>query len=314
MPFTVTQTMLGCPVPPPYDCGDGQCGGSCIPGGEGPCTVSTDGQLSCKAPGPGAHLRYRAKGAGHDDFPGTGGPLDWRTTLGLYWSHDYAQRIVEDPDESHVWLITEGASFREFSALAAGGGLRAYGTNSPSDEFRKLFYDTPTQTWQLLELDGVRHFFRSDGQWEKTVRPEDPTHPKQATYSGAQLQSVAFPDGRSETFTYYGGGKLNTITEVGVGASPTRTWTYTWTGDELVRVERPDTTKWEYFYDPTRPGFLTRIDLVGTDGSTRRVDAAFEYDAFDNVAKSWRGTSISTSAWTSASTPTPTHRSPPRRW
>jgi hypothetical protein len=121
-------SQIGCPVPPPDDCsespnmctmcqiaGAGPAGGAPAggpaggPGGEGGPT------------GPGATLRYRGSGAGHPGFPGT---TAWNTELGRYWSHDYAMRIVEDPNDSHVWLLTGGASFREFSDLSGG----EYGT------------------------------------------------------------------------------------------------------------------------------------------------------------------------------------------
>ena len=118
--------------------------------------------------------------------------------MGLYWSHEHAQRIVPDPDSSHVWLITERASFREFSNLAAGSGLRLYQTNAPSDEYRKLYYDTATGGWQLDSLVGRVDYFLPDGRWEKTVLSQNPTHPTLAAYNASgQLESVSFPDGRS---------------------------------------------------------------------------------------------------------------------
>jgi RHS repeat-associated protein len=282
---------LGCPVAPPDDCSTNtnQCR-DCQPAG-GPCSFSMDGQLSCKFPGPGAHLGYRAGGAGGDNLPGT---PTWRSSLGRYFSHDYAKRIVLDPDLNHVWLITEGASFREFRSLAAGGGLRLYdpAQTVPSGEYRKLYHDTATGGWQLDSLDGRRDVFRADGLWEKTIFAHDPGHPVQATYAGTQLQSVSFPDGRQETFTYHPTGKLATITEVGVGGSPSRTWNYLWSGDELTHIARPDGTHWELSYDPARnggrPGYLTQVRLVGAD-LTGRIEAGFEYNSFGNVVRAWQG-------------------------
>lgn len=283
---------LGCPISPPDDCATNtnQCR-DCQPAG-GPCSFSMDGQLSCKFPGPGAHLRYRAGGAGGDNLPGT--PA-WRPALGRYFSHDYAKRIVLDPDLNHVWLITEGASFREFRSPAAGGGLRLYdpAQTVPSDEYRKLYHDTATGGWQFDSLDGRRDVFRADGLWEKTVFAHDPGHPIQATYAGTQLQSVSFPDGRQETFTYHPTtGKLTEIEEVGVGGSPTRTWTYHWSGDELTHIARPDGTHWELSYDLARnggrPGYLTQVRLVGVD-TNGRVEAGFEYNSFGNVVRAWEG-------------------------
>jgi RHS repeat-associated protein len=299
LPGTNLAQGLGCPPPPlpppPDDCGTNtnQCR-DCRPAGGG-CSFSAEGKLSCEFPGHGTAVRYRAGGAGGDTYPGT--PA-WRTALGLYVSHSYAQRIVMNPDLNHVWLITDGASFREFRNPAAGTGLRLYDPSqtAPSDEYRKLYYDTATGGWQLDSLNGRKDFFRPDGLWDKTVLSQNPTHPTLATYNGSnQLTTVSFPDQRSETFTYDSSGKLASITEVPVAGSgtPSRTWTYIWSGDVLTNIGRPDGTSWELTYDPAknggRPGYLTQLRLIGTDGVTGRVEAAFEYDSFGNVIKSWKG-------------------------
>jgi YD repeat-containing protein len=289
-------TAANCATPPPDDCNT--CGGCVKLGGGGPAGCSTPargGGPACSPAdsGPGAHLRYRAGGAGGSSLPAS---ASWKTALGLYWSHEYAQRIVPAPDLTRVWLITERASFRQFSNLAAGSGLRLYQTASPSDEYRKLSYNTATGGWELDYLDGRKDVFRADGRFDKTLFSQNPLHPTQASYNGSnQLVSVSFPDGRSEAFTYDAGGKLATITENPVPGSGTasRTWHYTWNGnDELTRIERPDSTVWELTYEPSRNGgrlgYLTQIRLIGTDGTTGRVEVAFEYDTFGNVIKSWR--------------------------
>jgi hypothetical protein len=101
-------------------------------------------------------------------FPGT---ALWTPTLGRYWSHDYAERIVVDPDEEHVWLITRFGTFREFSDLEAAGPMeRAYEASSPSNEYRTLVYidDTPAG-WELRGLDGTVQSFDENGLWTGTV-------------------------------------------------------------------------------------------------------------------------------------------------
>ena len=267
----------------------------------------------------GAHLVYRAGGAGGTNFPGSS---SWKTALGLYWSHEHATRIVTDPNSSHVWLITERASFREFKSLASGSGLRLYQAHVPSDENRKLYYDTSSGGWQLDYLDGRKDYFLSNGLWDKTVWAQNPSNPTQAHYNGSnQLTSVDFPDGRSETYTYATGGKLDSITEVPVSGSGTssRTWSYVWSGDELTEIHRPDSTTWKLTYDATknggRTGYVTRIELIGTDGVSSRVEQAFEYDSHGNVIKAWKGDTSYTGtdavnrqelAYTSPSFPTST--------
>ena len=278
--FSVTKAMLGCPVPPKDDCKD--CG-NCKEVGPGRAGAGGGGGKAAPGKsGPGAMLQYAAGGAGHPDFPGS---AVWATTLGRYWSHEYAQRIVLDPitnNDTHVWLITETATFRELSGKQADG---LYATVSPSNEKRKL-YRTATG-WELRELDGMVHTFDNAGLWTQTADANG--NAKVATYNGGQLSGVSFPDGRSETFTYHPGGKLAAITEVGVGGAASRTWQYTWTGNDLTRIDRPDGTAWEFFYtDASNPGYMTRMELVGTDGS-RRVETAWEYDTRGNAVKIWRG-------------------------
>ena len=243
---------------------------------------------SCAKPegsGPGASLRYRSGGIGKAGNPGSTG---WTGTLGRFWSHDYAERIVMAPDENHVYFVTKHGSYREFSDLVTG----TYTTNSPVDEHRTL---TRTATgWELASLDGTVVVFdevsgASYGRWASETDAAGNT--KTATYNVSdQLETVTFPDGRSESFTYYPSGKLETISEIGVDGTTTRTWTYTWTGDDLTKIDRPDGTALEFFYtDASNPGYLTRQELVGTDGTSRRVMQAWEYDGSGRVTKLWKG-------------------------
>ena len=291
---------VGCVIPPPDDCStaSNKCE-DCRP--TGGCSIDPDGRISCKFQQSGAHLHYLAGGAGGDTLPGTAA---WRAALGLYWSHDYAQRIVIDnPTEgvNHVWLITEGGSFREFKSPAPGSGLYDVTLTAPSDEYRRLYYDSATPEWRLDYLDGRQDHFRSDGLWLKTTYASD-TFSKNASYSGSQLTQVDFPDGRKEVFTYYTSGpatgKLHKLTEVGVGVTDCtlqpescREWTYAWSADELTMVTRPDGTAWEMTYDPSRnggrTGYLTQVRLVA--GAVGRVESAFEYNSSGRAYRTWRG-------------------------
>ncbi|MDX1996402.1 MAG: hypothetical protein SF066_01680 [Thermoanaerobaculia bacterium] len=240
--------------------------------------------------GPGATLYYRAGGTGSRFTPGES---SWRQELGRSWSHSYAERIVVDPDDSHVWLLTKSGSFREWSGLS--GGL--YTSVFPSDEKRTL-----TRTvggWELQELDGTVHGFGSDGRWQSTT--DRYGNAKTATYAAGRLSTVSFPDGRSETFTYHPDSKLASIAEVGVGGSPTRTWNYVWSGDDLIRINRPDGTAWRFRYAANGyPGFMTHHYLVPMTGA-ERVIQRWRYDREGNVVETWSGDE----------TPTPTS---PNRW
>lgn len=277
----VTKQMLGCPEPPKSSCcGDGGCK-LCLRAGQG--GASPAGEGACADPpgsGPGARLRYRAGGVGGPGWPGTAA---WNTVLGRYWSHDYAERIVQDPGVSHVWLMTRFATFREFTDGNADG---TYETASPSDEKRRL--TKVAAGWELRGLDGAVQSFDNAGLWTRTTDKNG--NAKVAEYTGGVLTRVTFPDGRSEQFTYLGG-KLRTIREVGVDGTTGRTWTYTWNGLDLERIDRPDNTAWRFVYssDPALVGYLVRIDLLASSGGLSRVETAWEHDASGNATKIWRG-------------------------
>ena len=264
---------LECPDPRKDECGEcmATIGGRTPKGGDAACVIPVDS-------GPHALLRYTGRGAGHPNNPGT---TAWNTVLGRYWSHDYAQRIVEDPDDSHVWLITEYGSFREFSDLVGG----VYTTVSPSDEYRTL--ERTGTGWTLTDLDGTVIELDASGLWlSKTDRNGNATT---GSYTGSQLDEVSFPDGRSEQFSYDAGGRLSEIIETGVDGVTTRSWGYTWTGLDLTRIDRPDGTAWVMTYgDGDHPGYLTLLELEGTD-ATRRVEQGWDYDAEGNVVHTWKG-------------------------
>jgi RHS repeat-associated protein len=235
--------------------------------------------------GPGAKLSYLAGGAGS---PGNPGQAAWNTILGRNWSHDYAERIVPATG-GRAWLITESATFREYTD-ADNDGL--YEKVSPEDEYRTL---TKTATgWTLRDLDGSVTSFDAGGLWQSTTDRNG--NAKTATYTAGRLTGVAMPDGRSETFAYHPSGKLASITEIGVDGVTQRTWTYTWSGNDLVSVEAPDGTGQRFEYGDSRhPGYMTRRLLVGKDDGDpatprpERVESAWEYDAAGNVVRTWSG-------------------------
>ncbi len=278
--------LFNCPEPPPeYDCDCSTCPsiGSSAGGGGGGSGNAGDGAGSYDgglATGPGARLYYRAKGVGTAGHPGS---VSWGVELGVGWSHHYAIRIVEDPDANHVWFLNRMGSFREFSNPDGSG---VYQTVNPSDEYRTLTHLSDgmgaTLGWELRELDGTVHAFGATGRWTSTT--DRFSNAKTATYTGGQLTHVDFPDGRSETFTYHGSGKLATISEVGVDSVTTRTWSYTWTSDELTRIDAPDGTALLFLYSG---GYLTRVTKEGTSGGLR-VEAAWEYTG-GRVTRMWRG-------------------------
>jgi RHS repeat-associated protein len=283
-PVSVREAM-GCPEPPKQDCD--ACMACPLPG------VPADGRApriggSELGAGGGAHLYYAAGGAGsHPKFPGT---AVWNLALGRNWSHTYAMRLFEDPDETRVWLIEKTGTFREFRNPDGSG---VYQTISPSTEKRTLTWLGAGLGWTLTELNGTVHLYSEAGRWlSSTDRNGNATV---ATYSGGELSSVSFPDARREDFSYYppgepAEGKLETIVEVGVDGVTTRAWQYAWSGLDLVRVDRPDGTALLFSYgDPSLPGHLTRIELEGTDGTSLRVERGYEYDLDGNVTRTWRG-------------------------
>ncbi len=260
---------------PPVGGGGG--GGGGVPvGGGGPAV---------EGGGPGARLVYLAGGAGS---PGNPGQVAWNTILGRGWSHDYAERIVPDPlVAGRVWLITRHASFRRFTGANNDG---FYEARWPESERRRLT-KLGTSGWELILLEGTVKTFDAGGLW---LRTEDRNgNAKVATYAAGKLVAVAMPDGRSETFSYHPDGKLAAITEVGVGGAAERSWHLTWTGDDLVRLDRPDGTALRFVYGAH--GWMTRRILVGTDDGDpltprlERVEGAWEFDVEGNVLRAWRG-------------------------
>ncbi len=282
-------------------------GGGVGIGGDGPGFGGGGGKGDGET-GPGARLRYLARGTGS---PTTPGYLSWRGSLGRNWSHDYAERIVFDPaitPPTHVWLLTRYASFEEFQSLDATGN---YQVRSPLDEYRTLRWLGAGNGWELRDLDGTVDSFDASGRWSSTRDRNN--NQKIGTYSGTGLLgSVSMPDGRSETFAYSDDGKLASITEVGIDPdpsdtvpAPTRAWYYWWAGDDLYQINRPDGTALRFEYTDSRhPGYLTRVVLVGIDTTPNsnplapeRTLRAYSYDDYGNVIQAWTGsTSFSTGA------------------
>jgi RHS repeat-associated protein len=238
-------------------------------------------------------LSYRAGGVGHPNFPGS---AEWTESLGRYWSHGGAERIVEASlgDDSEVWLLTAEGDFLNFRNTTTSSFPDPYEVVDPADEYRTLYLTAAG--WELHGLDGTVQYFQGDGKWDETVDRSGNT--EDATYNGTtgKLETITFPDGREEQFTYHdsGTGKLESITEVGVDGTSMLTWLYSWSGDDLMQIDRPDGTALVFEYDdpsnPSHPpGYMTRMRLEGTSSGSRLL-RAWEYDAAGNVVATWRGT------------------------
>jgi len=217
---------------------------------------------------------------------GLPGSAEWRVSLGRNWSHEFAERIVLDPDvgtDATVWLLTRWGTFRKFTDLVGG----IYTSAAPSDEYRTL--RRTIGGWELEDLEGTVVAFDEDGLWQSTTDRNGNafTNP---TPTDPQLTRVNFPDGRWETFGYDASGRLTSITQNGVNGPPEiKVWNLTWLGDDLIRIGRPDGTAWEFEYgDTLNPGHMTRMYLVPTSGN-RRVESAWEYDMWGNVTATWKG-------------------------
>ncbi|MCP3998251.1 MAG: RHS repeat protein, partial [bacterium] len=208
-------------------------------------------------------------------------------TLGRFWSHAYGERILVRESPSHVWLFTADALYVEFWDVNGDG---TFDKASPS-HVRSVLTDTGSG-WQLRALDGTVKEFNAAGQWTATRDRNGNT--TSGVYSTGLLEQVNLPDGRRFDYAYHADGLLASITEVGVGAAMSRTWSYTWDGRNLTRIDRPDGTAWLLRYDdPVNPGYVTRKTLRGTDGS-ERIDAAREFDSFGNLVRKWRGDTSAT--------------------
>ena len=278
----------GCLVPPMEKCGTGDqtcrdcTGGGTPPDGSGP-GYGGPGDLATG----GARLRYAAGGAGLSGFPGS---TSWNVELGKFWSAEYRERIIPAPDETHVYLITEYGTYREFKSLNTSTGV--YGAANPSSEKRTLTWTG--SGWTLTDLDGTVDAFDASGYWQSTTPPEGSAYATVGHYTSGVLTSVTFPDGRSEEYTYYpvgdpAEGKLETTTEYGVdGTTHLQSWVYHWSGDDLTEIDRPDDTALLFAYDAAT-GYLSKVTLQGSDGTSTRVVRAWSYDTDGKIAQVWKG-------------------------
>ena len=239
MDFTVTAAMMGCPTPKKWSCPDdascstcGCTGGASGAAGGGP---GVGPGLS----GPGATLRYAAGGAGGTGFPGTSAwtppsAATGRTTTPSGRPRSGTQQRhprLDDHPRRHLPRVHRPCQRR----------LR---TASPSDEKRNSIAPAPAGS----STDSTAgQFFDSTGLWTST--PTATATPRWEPTPRASSSAVAFPDGRSETFTY-SSGKLATIVEPAwaaaavPGPTPGR-------GNDLTRIDRPDGPAWEFHYDAT---------------------------------------------------------------
>ncbi len=287
----VTKADLGCPETKKICNGSDKTCRNCLVGGAsaggGPPGVPGGGGPGGDN-GPGAFLSYAGGLVGRAGWPGS---AIHNATLGRYWSHEYAERIVADGSpnpEDHVWLLTRYATLEEWASPDVDG---VYATAEPADEKRTLTYLGAGLGWELRDLDGTVDAFDDAGTW--TTRTDRDGNATTGVYDGSgTLDYVTRPDGLTEDFTYDPtSGKLSAITVIGIDTTSTHVWQYSWSSEgDLARVERPDGTALVYAYDDARfPGYVTSVTLEGTDGTTTRVERAWAYDDSGNVVKTWRG-------------------------
>lgn len=282
-------TDIGCAIPPPCKACACNVGGGAGPAGGGAGPPPPPGS------GPQVLLRYKAGGVGHPGYPGS---AEWNGTLGRYWSHEGAVRIVEAVPGSPetVWLLDENGTFTKFTDTNPTGVPNEYEEADPADEYRTL---SQTATgWELRDLEGRVVTFDSAGRWSMTLDRNG--NALTASYDGTgRLSGISKPDGTRETLEYYpvgdpSAGKLMTITLWGVLDADSKTWTYHWSGADMIRIDRPDGRSLLFEYDdPSNPnhpdGYMTRMRLWGDQGGSRLLQA-WEYDEAGNVTAFWRGT------------------------
>ncbi|MEU1390933.1 MULTISPECIES: RHS repeat-associated core domain-containing protein [unclassified Nonomuraea] len=203
--------------------------------------------------------------------------LDPRTDgiFGAGWTTRWDMRIEEEPTGSLLVTYPSGEQLR---FVLAGNGTYA----PPSGTFATMAAEQ-TGGWRLMDKSATSYWFDTSGSLTKITDRRGRAQQLTRGTDG-KLTKVTATGGRSLTFTWVGNHVASVSTDP-VDGNPL-TWTYTYTGDQLVKVCPPTSvtacTTYEY-------GTASRYKSVITDSGP-------EYYYRLNEAETRTGTTVTSAA------------------
>ncbi|HKZ19447.1 MAG TPA: DUF6531 domain-containing protein [Acidimicrobiia bacterium] len=182
--------------------------------------------------------------------------------LGFGWSHNYLMRLVFPATGRVVFVDGQGRS-AYFSQR--GGGVW------DENKIEHLILTQPgTPAWRVTDKHQTKYEFDPNGVLTRVADRNN----NQLTfaYTSGDLTSITDTFGRTVTLSY-AGGKLDTV------SAGSRTVSYSYTGDNLTRVDLPDGSFFTYAYtDPSDTHNLSTVtDALG------HVVEDHDYDGSDRV-------------------------------
>jgi RHS repeat-associated protein len=182
--------------------------------------------------------------------------------VGFGWHHSYLMRL-EDPGNNQR-VFVDGQGRRVHFARNTQGGWE-------ENRIDHLLLTQPgTPAFRVTDKHQTKYEFDTNGVLTRIADRNN----NQLTfgYTSGDLTSITDTFGRTVTLNY-AGGKLDTI------SAGSRTVSYTYTGDNLTRVDLPDGSFFDYAYND--PGDIHNLSTV-TDALDHIVEN-HEYDGSDRV-------------------------------
>jgi hypothetical protein len=189
--------------------------------------------------------------------------------MGFGWQHNYQMRITPLGTDRAVLVNQQGRSIYFAKSPLNNTGATSWDEN----RIEHLILTQPgTPAWRVTDKHQTKYDFDSTGRLTRIADRND--NQIMLDYPGADLETITDTFGRIVTLTY-AGGRIDTISAGG------RTVSYTYTGDNLTRVDHSDPNGYFFTYAYTDPGDIHNLSTV-TDALGHIVED-HEYDGSDRV-------------------------------
>ena len=188
-------------------------------------------------------------------------------SLGYGWRHSYAMRVAGSGANREVFTDAQGRQVY-FNRLSAGVW--------DDNRIEKLSLIQGSPPWRVTDKHQTEFDFDSSGNL--TTITDRNGNIVTLGYTGSDLTSIADSFGRTVTLAY-SGGKLQSI------SAGSRTVTYSYTNDNLTRVDFPDGSFVTYEYnDPNEPPPKHNLTVARDSATpTPHVIESHTYYANDKV-------------------------------